>query len=92
MNKRKKLIIGYFVILGLIAYLLGIIINQQQLLKAGQKELKLMEQKVAQQIRINEELKESLNILGSDEYIEKVAREKLGMLKAEEKVFVDINK
>ena len=92
MNKRKKLIIGFIFIIGLIVYLLIIVINQQQLLAARQNELKIMEQKVAQQIRINEELKESLNILGSDEYIEKVAREKLGMLKADEKVFVDINK
>lgn len=40
----------------------------------------------------NEELKAQQENLDSDEYYEKLAREKLGYLKPEEKVFIDSQK
>ncbi|MGI6668326.1 MAG: septum formation initiator family protein [Acetivibrionales bacterium] len=42
--------------------------------------------------RLNEELKREQEMIQSDEYKEKVAREKLGMVKKNERVFVDIGK
>lgn len=38
-----------------------------------------------------EEIDAMMQEVGTDEYIEKVAREKLGMIKADEIVFVDIS-
>ncbi len=38
-----------------------------------------------------EEINAMMEKVGTDEYIEKVAREKLGMIKADEIVFVDIS-
>lgn len=38
-----------------------------------------------------EELDAALESAGTDEYIEKIAREKLGMIKANEIVFIDIS-
>ncbi|HAL63405.1 MAG TPA: cell division protein FtsH [Clostridiales bacterium] len=38
-----------------------------------------------------EELNRDLENAGTDEYIEKIAREKLGMIKANEIVFIDIS-
>lgn len=38
-----------------------------------------------------EELDAALENVGTDEYIEKIAREKLGMIKANEIVFIDIS-
>ena len=37
------------------------------------------------------EIDEALENTGTDEYIEKIAREKLGMIKANEIVFIDIS-
>lgn len=39
----------------------------------------------------NERLKEELERIRSDEYIEKVARERLGLIKSGEIMFVDVN-
>ena len=38
-----------------------------------------------------EEINAMMEKVGTDEYIEKIAREKLGMIKADEIVFVDIS-
>jgi cell division protein FtsB len=40
----------------------------------------------------NKRLRRDLEIIGTDEYIERIAREKLGMVKRDELVFEDINK
>lgn len=53
--------------------------------------MKNIQAKVEEEIVINEELKRQKEILDTDEYIEKVAREKLGMVKPGEKIFIDIN-
>ena len=39
---------------------------------------------------VNKELNKQKEMINSDEYIEKVAREKLGMVKKGERVFVDV--
>lgn len=58
--------------------------------------LQLQMNQIEQRIQKEEELKQSLvaekEALMSDESIERIAREKLGMVKDGEKVFVDINK
>ncbi|MDD4494446.1 MAG: septum formation initiator family protein [Eubacteriales bacterium] len=92
MSKRKKPVLGLVIVLALSVYFVVTLIKQQGILNARRSELEALELKVARESMTNEELKEAFNILGSNEYIEKVAREKLGMLKVEEKVFVDINK
>ena len=38
-----------------------------------------------------EEIDKAIQNVGTDEYIEKIAREKLGMIKADEIVFIDIS-
>ncbi len=40
----------------------------------------------------NEKLENELAQAGTDEYLERVAREKLGLVKANERVFIDITK
>ncbi len=52
---------------------------------------KLKDEVAYEQQRI-EEIKELKDNVNSDEYIEKVAREKLGYIKQDEKVFIDVSK
>jgi cell division protein FtsB len=92
LNKRRKPVLGIIIVLALCVYFVVTLIKQQSVINARAAELEALERKVAKESMTNEELKEALSILGSNEYVEKVAREKLGMLKAEEKVFIDINK
>ena len=46
--------------------------------------------KIAEAQTENQNLEDELKQVGSDEYLERVAREKLGLVKANERVFIDI--
>ncbi|HHY64280.1 MAG TPA: septum formation initiator family protein [Clostridiaceae bacterium] len=55
-------------------------------------EIKQLEEKIAREEEVKQELLKMRDEISSDESIEKIAREKLGMVKDGERVFVDINK
>ncbi len=76
------------VFMALAAGLVALIISQQSVLDRNiDKNSELKEDISAVQQRI-EELNEEKSILGSDEYIEQQAREKLGYVKNDETVFI----
>ena len=66
-------------------------IEQQKILSAKNNELKSVQSKIDEERKTFEELKKQKENVNSDEYIERVAREKLGMVKYGEKIFVDVN-
>ncbi len=55
-------------------------------------EIKQIEQKIQKEKETNQQLLEQKDEISSDESIEKIAREKLGMVRDGERVFVDSNK
>lgn len=55
-------------------------------------EIKQLEEKIAKEEEEKKNLLKMKDEISSDESIEKIAREKLGMVKDGERVFVDINK
>ena len=55
-------------------------------------EIKQLEQKIAREEEKKQRLMKEKDEISSDESIEKIAREKLGMVKDGERVFVDTNK
>lgn len=50
-----------------------------------------IQEEIDKENRRIEEIDAALESAGTDEYIEKIAREKLGMIKANEIVFIDIS-
>lgn len=92
MSKRKKSGFGVFVLLAIFLYLSYEAVGQQKLLYAKNLEKSKIESKIKEETKVNEELKKEKEMINNDEYIEKVAREKLGMVKKDERVFVDIGK
>lgn len=88
--KKGKATVGIFILLIIFLYLSYIAVNQQGLIYAKNQELNKLEEKIAEEKKINEELKKQSKMIESDEYIEKIAREKLGMVKKNERVYVDI--
>lgn len=92
MSKRKKSTFGVFVLLAIFLYLSYVALGQQKLLNAKGLQMNKIETKIAEETKANEELKKQKEMIDSDEYKEKVAREKLGMVKKDERVFVDIGK
>lgn len=92
MSKRKKSPLAVVSVAVILVYLLFIAINQQKLLNTKDLELNRIDSRIEDETRINDELNKEKETIQSDEYIEKVAREKLGMVKKDQKVFVDIGK
>lgn len=95
MNKRKKSlwsVIYTIVLIVLSIYSAVTMIDQQKILYAKNIELKSIQSKIEDENKNKEELTKQKGTVNSDDYVERVAREKLGMVKHGEKVFVDINK
>lgn len=92
MIKGRKFRLAYIVTIGLFIYFGWILIDQQKIIYSMEQQKKIMETNIEEEKKLNEELKKQKEIVGSDDLIEKIAREKLGMVKKGEKIFVDTNK
>lgn len=92
MHKRKSSRIMLFLIGVLVLYGGYILVDQQRIIHLKSAEIKSIQSQIEEQHKIMNELKAQKEALESDPYIEKIAREKLGMVKPGEKVFIDVNK
>ena len=91
MNERRRLKWGLLAIIALSIYFLFIIIDQQGIIDAKEEEIENIQAKINEEMNINKKLLEQKEMLGTDEYIEQVAREELGMVKPGEKIYIDID-
>lgn len=80
-------LVGLFVL-----YFIYIMIWQQVMLSKKNKEIDALEEKISAAAQQTEQLKEQLSSMEDPEYIERIAREKLGLVRPNERVFVDANK
>ena len=90
MNKNKNSAFGVILLLAIFLYLSYAAIGQQKLINSKNDELNRIESKIAEEEKVNEQLTKEKEMINSDAYKEKVAREKLGMVKENETVYVDI--
>jgi len=94
MNKRidikvllKRGLLGVLVI-----YICYLFVAQQFDLSRLGGEEEVLAQQVAEQQQVHSELEAEKEAVGTPEYMERVAREKLGYMKSGEMVFVDTQK
>ena len=73
-------------------YVICIFVSQQQTLNRYQKEINEYDQKIEKAEETKESLLAMKENVNSPEYIEKIAREKLGMYLPNERVYIDIGK
>ena len=88
-NKKKLVNIIFLVIVGFMVFR-----GLMQIPRINQKaeELEnLRHEKIYEEARA-EEVEKMKNITDTDEYIEKMAREKLGLVREDEKIFIDVSK
>ncbi len=83
----KKLL---FVAIG--TYVICIFVSQQQTLNRYKKEVKEYDVQIEEAEETKQSLLEMKENVNSPEYIEKIAREKLGMYLPNERVYIDIGK
>ena len=88
----KKRLGTVIVVTVFVLYFIYIMIWQQVMISQKNKELKDLEEKINSANQRTEELEKELGNLDDPAYLEKVAREKLGLVRPNERVFVDANK
>lgn len=91
-RKKKRFLVLKFLTVGICAYIIFVLVNQQIQINQKKSELDDLNNKVSIQNIKNEEMK---RILNSDEkenleYIERIAREDLDFVKEGEQVFVNV--
>lgn len=82
----------FFMFIFLLAYVTYTFIHQKISLSQREDVAASYEKEINQAKLEQEQLKKELENSKSDEYLEKMAREKLGLVKANERVFVDVTK
>ena len=92
MNKGKGSVIRVLILIAFVVYFCHIIVEQQKIINDKLHALREIENKIREEENLKEELQKEKEMLSSEEYMEKIARKKLGLVKPGEKIFIDINK
>ena len=90
--KKKLKFNRIIIIIGIIIYVLYAFISRQQVLSSYKKEEQYYLDLISKEQQRNSELVEVRDNINSTEYIEQIARDKLGMYLPNEKVYIDISK
>ncbi len=95
-KKKKKLNPKRFTVAMLaiffVLYFICVMIGQQIDISKKNKEIDALEEKIAAAQQQTEKLEKELENLNDPEYLEEMAREKLGLVRPNERVFVDVNR
>jgi cell division protein DivIC len=88
-TKKKRIHFSFFLVLAMLIYAIVMLLNQSRVIE-GQKdrESELLRQKENLEAEIHS-LENELDYIGSDEYIEQMARERLGWVKEDEIKFIE---
>jgi cell division protein FtsL len=90
-KKFKYRVILISVFCFLLAVFLNVFSQQGKMLSSEKESLKQVEALIKREKQTNTDLQKYKDSLNTDEIIEKIAREKLDMVKPGEKVIVDVN-
>ncbi len=88
-NKKSKLL-KKVLFVAIAIYIIYIFLHQQSILNSYAKSQDYYQGQIEEKIAYRETLYETKENINSEEYIEKIAREKLDMYLPNEKVFIDI--
>ena len=86
---KKKLKFNRIIIIGIVIYVLYLLISRQQVLSSYKKEEQTYAKLIEQEQQKNAELLEEKENVNSTEFIEEIARDKLGMYLPNERVYID---
>lgn len=74
-----------------IAVSVRVVVTRQPAISANREKAKELKEQIEYEEQLIKEIDEVTQKVGTDEYTEKIAREKLGMIKTDEIVFIDIS-
>lgn len=90
-SKKKLGYVKIFTIM-LVMYFSYTFYTQQVQINKYNSQIEMFENDILAKEKNTKTYKEEVNSVNTDEYIEKVAREELGLVKPYEKIFIDVNK
>lgn len=90
-KKRRSSILILMACFVFVGYFVVTIASQQTQLKAARQEKAALQSELNEQLLSNKELSRLIDNGDEAEYIERIAREKLGYFMPEERVFYDIS-
>ena len=88
-NKKFKLGISNIAIVIVSVYFICVLVQQQGELNSYNQQKKVLATKIQDEKVRKEKLENAKNFYNSDQYVEKIARDKLGLVKLGEKIFYD---
>ncbi|AGC67287.1 putative septum formation initiator family protein [Thermoclostridium stercorarium subsp. stercorarium DSM 8532] len=92
MQKKRKISMILLVLMSaLLVYFVITFVKQQEEMNMIQNEMKTLQYKIEKEKETQEELLKQQDMIETDEFIEKIAREKLGMVKEGERIYVDMD-
>ncbi len=87
--KKSRIHFSFFIFLAMLVYAVVVILNQSQVIKEQkERQAELTREMESLEAEINS-LENELEYIGSDEYIEQMARERLGWVKEDEIIFTE---
>ena len=91
-SKKPKRILQSLLILGAIVYCAVMLINQQVALSRANDVIVEYNEKILAEAEIRARLQSELKQVDTDEYLIQKTREKLGLVRTNERVFIDVSK
>ena len=88
-TQKKKFKLNRLIIAVAICIVAVVLIRQQLVINSYNKKIADLKSEIKTEEKRTKEIEKKAALYSSDEYIEKVAREELGLVKPDEKVFVD---
>ena len=88
---NKTVLIRNIIILAVTCFIIVFFVKQEITIRKYRSEIKSLSTQIEDEQKIRHDLEEKEKLYSSKEYIEKIAREVLGMVLADEKVYIDEN-
>ncbi len=88
---KSNVLYGMSLLLVVVAFLCVLYHEQQEKFELEQ-EIKQLSQQAVEAAKYNNEIKDRIKYSDEDEYVEKIAREKLNMIKDDEVIYINKNK
>ena len=87
--KKSRLSLKKIIAIVAICFVAVMFVKQFGRISYYNGQIKDLESKIAEQQAINDELSTRQDVYSSKEYVEKIARDTLGLVRANEKVYID---
>lgn len=92
MKKQKKFRVWTFILIATFCYFVYTVYHQQSLLEVGNSKLSELKANIHSEEVKKQQLEKQKSLIDTNEFVEKIARDKLGYVKDGEKIYIDTNK